>query len=141
MSPVSTKATVTADFTGPFFQKDPEKTILQNVSKMMKGVAEEGAAAAREGLLTGSGGRAPVGLLGDRVADHVIGRTESRAGRLWTAAAVVQVLNEGFSAKEGTSLMAAASIVESRTKAISRVTRQLRAARAVLRANLTEGLE
>lgn len=137
-----TTVTAKIDFSGPFFTKDPEKTILANVAKMMQGIADEGAANARERLVAGAGGRALVRELNDRVADHVVGRVSARSGKRWTAAAVVQVFNEGMSVGQGRSLMAAASIVEGRTRAIANVTRQLRsAARSVLRANLTEGLE
>jgi hypothetical protein len=91
--------------------------------------------------MMGAARRAPIRALGDRVADHVIGRVASLSGRKWQTAAVVQVLNQGFSGAEGRSLMAAASTVEGETRAIRNVTRQLRSARAVLRANLTQGIE
>lgn len=129
------------NFSGPFFQKDPEKTILENVEKMMQGIAEEGSEAARGGLMVGAAHRAPIRALGDRVADHVIGRVSSLTGRKWQTAAVVQVLNRGFSGAEARSLMAAASSVEGETRAFRSVARQLRSARAVLRANLTQGIE
>lgn len=141
MARTSVRSTANVDFSGPFFQKDVTKTIFQNIERMMQGLAEEGATAARAGLRTGSGGRALVRELGDRVADHVIGRTTSRVGNRWVSAAVVQVYNEGLSAAESRSLMAAASYVEKRTRAISRVTRQLRSSREALRANLTAGIE
>lgn len=133
--------TPTVDFSGPFFTKDPEKTIIDNVQKMMQGVATEGAGAARTGLAANQQSRALIRELGDRVSDHVIGRVESRHGKEWHTAAVVQVYNEGLGAEESRSLMAAASFVERQTRAIRDVTRQLRAARAVLAANLTEGIE
>ncbi len=135
------RSTVNVDLSGPFFQHDPSKTFFQNVRKMMEGIAEEGAKAATEGLLTGSDSRAPVYATGDRVGDHVVGRVHSVTGKDWVAAAVVGVSNEGMDAVTSRSLMAAASYVERRTAAIRRTTRQLNAARAVLRANLTAGLE
>lgn len=129
------------DVSGPFFRRDPEKTLMENIHKMMQAFAEEGADAARTGLASGSGNRALIRELGDRVADHAIGRTQSLSGREWYVAAVVQVLNKGFSPRQATSLMAAAAEVESETHAIADVARQLRSSRAVIRANLTEGLE
>lgn len=131
----------TIDFSGPFFTKDPEKTIIDNVQKMMQGIATEGATAARTGLASGQQSRALIRELGDRVSDHVIGRVESRTGKEWHVAAVVQVYNQGLSAAESRSLMAAASYVARQTRAITDVTRQLRAARAVMTANLTAGIE
>jgi hypothetical protein len=133
----STRATASIDFSGPFFRKDVEKTIFENLHKFMEGIAQEGSAAARQGLRTGSSSRALIRELGDRVADHVVGRTVSLTGRRWTAAAVVQVLNEGYSGRQSMSLMAAASIVERRTGAIRRVTRGINANKA----DLTKGLE
>jgi len=133
----SQRSTVSVTLSGPFFTKDPEKTILQNLHTMMEGIAHEGAEAAREGLRTGSGQRAMIRELGDRVADHVIGRTVSLTGKRWAGAAVIQVLNQGYSERQGQSLMAAASYVEGRTAAIRRVTRQISAAKA----DLTKGLE
>lgn len=129
------------DFSGPFFTKDPAKTFMQNVKTMMQAFADEGAAAVRERMSAGEGTRALIRLLDDRVSDHVIGRVHARSGKEWTAAAVVQVYNEGFNAAQSRSLMAAASRVEGQTRAIKNITRQLRSARAVLRANLTAGLE
>ena len=107
----------------------------------MQGIADEGASAAREGLLSGASGRALVRSTDDRVADHVVGRTTSRSGRQWVSAAVVQVYNEGMGAAESRSLMAAASYVERRTHAIRNVARGVRSARAVIKADLTKGLE
>lgn len=138
---MATSTITRIDFKGPFFKADVNKTMLQNVHKMMTAFAAEGAGYARERLMSGSGSRAMVRELGDRVADHVVGRVMSRSGKQWTAAAVVQVYNEGLSASESVSLMAAASYVERRTHAIGSVTRQLRSARAVLQADLTKGLE
>lgn len=128
-------------YSGPLFQRDPQKTILQNTHKLMEQIADEGAEAARIGLRSGEASRDLIRELGDRVSDHVIGRVRSRAGKEWTAAAVVQVYNEGMSATESRSLMAAASIVEGRTHAIKTVYRQLQSSRAALRANLTQGIE
>jgi len=133
----SMRSTASVDFSGPFFRKDPEKTIMENMHTFMQGIADEGAKAAREGLMTGSGGRAMIRELGDRVADHVIGRTSALSGKRWAAAAVIQVLNEGYDDRAGTSLMAAASYVEGRTAAIRRVTRNINANKA----DLTKGLE
>jgi hypothetical protein len=141
MPPASSRSAVSVDIHGPFFRADVEKTLFENIEKMMRGLAEEGAKAARFGLMTGSGSRALVTGTGGRVADRVIGRTRSLSGKRWYAAAVVQVDRSGLSGSDATSLMAAASYVESRTKAISRVSRSIRSSRAVLRANLSEGLE
>lgn len=134
-------ASASTNFSGPFFTRDPEKTITENVHKMMLAIAEEGATAARTSMRQGEGQRDLVRELGVRASDYVVGRVKSRAGTPWLRAAVVQVLNEGLSAGEGRSLMAAASAVEGETHTFRNIARQLRSARAVLRANLTEGIE
>jgi len=138
-----TKTTVTAhvDLSGPLFQRDPGKTLRGNIRKMMAGVAAEGERIVRENLRAGQAGRAPISALGDRVADHAIGRVTSLTGKHWMATAVVSVNNSGFSPKQGISLMAAASSVEGRSHAFRALYRDLQRSRAVARANLTEGLE
>lgn len=138
--PTSVTARVTPSITvsGAFFQKDPAKTYMENVRAMMEAAAEQGAQLARERFLVGSESRALIRELDDRVADHVIGRVASRSGKRWTTAAVVQVYNEGLTAEEGRSLMAAASLVEQRTHAIADATRFLQDGAAP---NLTAGLE
>lgn len=135
------RSTADVDLSGPFFTADPGMTLLENIQKMMQGIADEGAKAAREGLLTGSANRALVRMTDDRVADHVIGRTYAKSGKRWLSAAVVQVTNEGMDAATSRSLMAAGSFVERRTAAIRRVGRQISSSRAVLSANLSAGLE
>lgn len=129
------------DMSGPFFQKDVEKTLLENVQKMMEGLAQEGEDAARSNLLVNAGNRAPVRMTGDRVADHVIGRTVSLSGRQWLTAAVVQVTNKGLDAATSRSVMAAGSVLEGSYHPIRKVATQIRRSRAVLTANLSEGLE
>lgn len=139
-----TKLTASIDFDGPFFQVDPGETMLKNLQKMMAGIAEEGATAVRAAYAAGESQRDLVRMTQDRVSEHVIGRVTarpSRGGRHWVSAAVVQVYNEGLSAAESRSLMAAGSYVERRTRAIRSLARQVRSSRAVLTANLTAGME
>ena len=138
---VSTRSTATVSLSGPFFSKDVEKTMMENIHKMMEGIAAEGATAARVNLAAGSASRALVRMTGDRVADHVIGRTVSRAGKQWYTAAVVQVDNKGLDAAGSRSLMAAASRIEGKTHSVRKVATSLRSSRAVLSANLTAGME
>lgn len=132
------------ELSGPFFERDPGLTLRGNIEKMMASLASEGEAAARRGFSEGEAGRAVISALGDRVADHVVGRVmarPSRGGRAWRASAVVQVYNEGLDAAASRSLMAAASVLEHRLHVIRGLSRTLRSARAVLTADLTAGLE
>jgi hypothetical protein len=137
------KGTVTASvaLSGPFFAGDPAKTMAENIEKLMAEIAWRGSQDAQRGFRAGSGGRSPVTALGDRVADHIVGRVvarPSKGGRRWRAAGVVQVYNEGLSGPEGRSLMAAASVLESRLGVIRRVARSM--GRALREIDLTKGL-
>ncbi len=106
-----TGQSVTVDLSGPFFTRDPGLTLIMNVAKMMQGVAEEGASSARAALQQGEGARATITELHDRLSDHVVGRVygrPSRGGRKWHLWAKIQIYNEGLTAAQGISLMAAA---------------------------------
>lgn len=130
------------DMTGPFFTNpDPGETMLKNMEKMFQALAREGEAAARQNMLLGSGGRALVRATGDRVADHIVGRTVSVNGRQWVSAAVVSVNTTGLDSRKAISVMAAGSLLEGRLHALARVASSIRSSRAVLRANLMAGLE
>lgn len=132
--------TTTIDLSGPFFRNDPGKTFRQNVRLLMERIAEEGEADVTAQLRAGESSRAPIRRLGDRVSDHVIGRTRSLTGKRWAVSAVVSVNNSGLSQAQGISLMAAAASVEQRTRACRRTTSRLRRARAVNRAELLKGI-
>lgn len=131
------------EFSGPFFTRDPGATLRGNIVRMMQGIAEEGEAAVQKALGQGEGGRLPIshGVQPSRVSGHAIGRVRSLSGKPWAATAVISINNSGFSAGEGISLMAAAAKVEAETHAFRRTATALRSARAMLRANLTEGIE
>lgn len=135
-----TKIAQTITLDGPFFTKDPAKTFRQNVRVLMDAIAAEGEEDVRAQLRQGQGSRAPIFALNDRVSDHAIGRTRSLTGRRWAVSAVISVNNSGFTKKEGTSLMAAASSVEQRTRAFKRTTSRLRRAKAINSAELLRGL-
>lgn len=134
-------AKVSVQVSGPFFQRDPAKTLRENIRLMMSAIAKEGAEDVIARLQSGAGSRAPISALGDRVSDHVRGRVESLSGKDWAATAVISVNNSGLSSRGGMSLMAAASIVEGRVHAFRQATTRLRNSRAANRAELTKGLE
>jgi hypothetical protein len=136
--------TVTAAvaLSGPFFSGDPGQKMAENIERLMQEIADRGASDARRGFASGSGSRQLVRELGDRVADHIVGRVvarPSKGGRRWRAAGVVQVYNEGLSGLQGRSLMAAASILEGRQNVIRKVSRSM--GQALRRIDLTRGLE
>lgn len=109
------------EFEGPFFAHDPKLTFRQNVRVWADAVAAAGEAEVRAEMAAGQSGRAPIRRLGDRVADHAVGRTHGLSGKRWAVSAVVSVNNSGLSRAEGISLMAAASRVERTTHAFRRV--------------------
>lgn len=132
----------TVDVSGPLVgPKKPSAIMLENIERAMQDVADFGAGIATRGFLSGAGGRQPISAIGDRVGDHVVGRVfarPSKGGRRWHTAGVVQVYNEGLSARQGVSLMAAASILEGRLNVMRNVTRQM--ASRLRKIDLTKGL-
>lgn len=119
--------TTSIKFDGPFFTGDPAKTFRTNIRAFMDTVAAEGEADVKAQMAVGTGSRAPIRALpAQRVSDHVRGRTKALDGKRWAVTAVVSVNNSGFSAREGISLMAAASRVESQTGAFRRTASRLR---------------
>ncbi len=127
------------EVTGPL-TKDPAKRMAENIERSMEDIRAEGESTARSRYLSGSGGRDLVRMTGDRVGDHVIGRTHARpskGGRRWHEYGVVQVYNEGLSGAQGRSLMAAASVLEGRLNVMRAVARQ--AGQKLRQVDLTKG--
>lgn len=128
------------EFEGPFFAHDPKLTFRENVRVWADAVAAAGEAEVRAQMAAGQGSRAPIRRLGDRVADHVVGRTHGLTGKRWAVSAVVSVDNSRLSRAEGISLMAAAATVERRTRAFSRVRAAVGRARGTNIEELLKGL-
>lgn len=123
-------AQFTIDLSGPFFQKDPTLTLRGNIRKMMAGVAQEGEAAvqATYPVFTGQGQRG------------VEGRTNSLSGKAWMATAVISQTHV-YPWKNGGAKQYRGGKSEARHHMFRSAYRQLNRSRAVLRANLTEGIE
>ena len=134
------RITSTIDYSGPFFENDPGKTFRQNGRRMIEAVVKEGAIDVIHTLMSGESSRAPIRALGGRVHEHVFDRVESLAGKPWQVTGVISINNSGFSAAEGISLMAAAAVLERKTKAFARARRALLRARAVNVAELLRGI-
>ena len=77
---MSVRPKVEIGLSGPFFERDPGKTVRGNIRQMLEGLAEEGEQAAKSLWPRGSTGR---GRAGTR------GRAESLAGKPWFLHAVV----------------------------------------------------
>jgi len=131
------------DFTGPFFERDPVKTYHANVRDLMDKLAAEGERDVKLQLQAGQGGRAPLGggFQPGRVSGHVVGRTSSLTGKRWAVTAVVSVRNQGFTPKQATKLMAAASWLETSIHPFRRTLGRMRRARALMTADLLKGIE
>ena len=123
---------------GPFFTRDPRKTVKANIREMMERLAEE-AEDAVQGDIAGHASQMPMwtGWTHDRVK----GRVHSTKGKRWQGTMVVSANTEGMSAKDAIRTKAAGSGIEARWHPFRRVTTTIRRSKAVLSANLTEGLE
>jgi hypothetical protein len=135
------KVVTTIKMTGPFFEHDPKKTFRQNVRSMMDAISVEAERDVQAQMRVGEASRAPISLLGDRVADHVRSRTTNLAGHRWAVTAVVSVNNRNFGPSQGIALMAAAATVERDIGAFRKMTSRMRRARAVNQAELLKGLQ
>lgn len=132
------KTTIKKD--GPFFHGDPAKTFRENAHNLMLSVASEGASDVIGQLKAGESNRRPIAALGDRVSDHVAGELrKTPAGPNYQA--VVFVRNRGLSRKGAISLMAAASVVESKVHAFRKTKGRMARARAINSAELLKGLQ
>lgn len=117
------------DLTGPLFQRDPGKTIKQNIRRMMQGLAQEGEAAVKSGWTNSTRGRA-----------GVVGRAHSVKGKPWTLHAVITP-EYVYPWKSGGSKQYRGGRNKQRNRAFKATYYRIRSARAVLGANLTRDLE
>jgi hypothetical protein len=126
------------DFTGPFFTKDPAKTLRQNIADMMDRLAAEGERDVKQ-QISGRSGSMP-GYTG-WTHSRVRGRTSSLGGKRWAVTAVISTDTSGMSARDAIRTKAAAASIERRFHPFRRTSTALRRARAVVAANLTKGME
>lgn len=124
--------------TGPFFTHDPVRTFKANCSTMLYSIIDAGLVDVVHELQNGESGRAPIKKLGDRVSEHVTAGMKAR--RPAPPIATVYVRNEGFSAAEAISLMAASSRVEGRTHAFRKVAGRLKRSREANWEELLKGI-
>jgi hypothetical protein len=126
------------DFSGPFFDRDPVKTIRANIRDMMDRLAEEGERDVVQ-QIAGRSGSMPAYT--GWTASHVRGRTESLSGKRWAVSAVVSMNTAGMDARTAIRTQAATATIEARWHPFRRTTTAIRRSRAVMAANLTKGLE
>lgn len=121
---------MTIDVSGPFFTRDPAKTMQANIHRMLEGIAAEGERAIQSvyPLHTGAG-RA-----------GVVGRAQSLSGKQWLETAVISQTHvypwPGGGPKEYRG-----GKTEAKRHMFRNTASALRRSRAVLTANLTAGIE
>lgn len=130
---MTSRLDIQTTLSGPFFAAQPRRVVGANVRDMLGDAVTEGADVVRAELRAGLTLRAPVRILGDRVADHVRGRVKSLGGHPWSSTGLVSVSIAGTVGDARVALMAAASGLESRRHAFRRapaaMLRELRADR------------
>ena len=135
-----TDVRVTSDVTlsGPFFTRDPGKTLRANTRDMMDALAAELEGEVRADI-AGNAGSMPA-YSGWSWA-HTRGRTVSRSGKRWGTWARVSAYTGDLAAKQAIRTKAAAVTIERRWHPYRKARRSVYRARALLRADLTKGLE
>lgn len=117
-------------FSGPFFVRDPGKTLYANLRRMLEAIAQEGETAvqARYPVYTGAG------------QAGVRGRAESLSGKRWATSAVISQTHVYPWPAAGARQYRGGK-TEATHHMFRDVARGLRSSRAVLAANLTAGIE
>lgn len=126
------------DLSGPFFTRDPRKTVKQNIRRLMEALAEEGE-------------RNVKGLMPQRTGETargVVGRVENLRGKRWAATLVVSQtrvfpwVNKGARGFVGRGEAEyRGGKLEARHHMFRKTASAMRRSRKILAANLTEGLE
>lgn len=122
-------AKLTVDLSGPFFRRRPGDTLYRNIGRMLEGLAEEGERLVQSQypIYTGAG-RA-----------GVRGRVHSLSGKRWAVSAVVSQTHV-YPWPGGGQKQYRGGKTEARHHMFRDTARALRRSRAVLSANLTEGM-
>lgn len=132
------KVTGRVEFSGPFFQRDPSKTVKANIHDMLADLARE-AEQDVKGQIAGRAGSMP--HYTGHTRDSIRGRVESLSGNKWMLNMVVSPSTTSMGRAEAIRTMAAAASIERRWHPVRRTASAIRRMRAVLSANLARGLE
>lgn len=119
------------ELTGPFFEHQPGLTLRGNIRKMMAAVAQEGQRAVQSLYPVGPTGAGRAG---------VVGRVASLSGKPWMASAVISQ-SHVYPWPGGGQAQYRGGKSEARHHMFRTVYRDLRSSKAVLAANLTQGIE
>lgn len=130
------QAKVTLD--GPFFRRDPAKTLWENVRDLMDKLAEYGEQEVRQQIEAREGSMPYwTGWTRDRVS----GRTRSHSGNRWAVTAVVTASTNGLDKNAAIRTKAAASTIEARWHPFRKTAGLMRKARPLFQHNLTRNME
>lgn len=125
------RAATTISLSGPFFERDPAKTLSENIQTMLEAVAEEGErdvkAQAASHIYTGA------------FQAGVEGRVRSIAGKHWLRTAVVSQTHV-YRWPNGGPKQYRGGKLEARYGMFKRTATRLRSSAAVNRAELTKGM-
>lgn len=124
-----TKPDLSIDLTGPFFRRDPEKTITENVHQMVEGLAIEGERIVKVGWSNSIRGRG-----------GVVGRASSVSGKPWTFHATVTP-EFTYPWPHGGVKRYRGGRNKRRNRAFKDAYYRMRSARLQLGVNLTKGIE
>ena len=127
------------ELSGPFFVRDPRKTVRANIRLMLDGLSDELGEAVKGDIVSHQG--AMPNWTGWTL-DHTYGYTTSpRTGKHWELWAAVATVSAGMDKKQAIRTKAAAATIEARWHPFRRGKSAVYRARALISANLTKGLE
>jgi hypothetical protein len=135
---VTVSLTTDVDLDGPFFRRDPGKTLRANVRDLMDALAEDMESDVKDAIAANAGSMPSYS--GWSVA-HTVGRTTSISGKRWGTWARVSANTSGMSAKDAIRTKAAAATIERRWHPYRKAKSNVYRARALLTADLVKGLE
>lgn len=130
-----TKVTVQLD--GNFFKRDPGKTLRGNIKDMLDVLAGEMEQAVDQQIQSHE---SQMPAYTGWTVGHVLGRTHSVGGKRWGTWAVVSANTQGLDRKDAIRTKAAAAGIERRWHPFRLVKSAVYRSRALISADLTEGL-
>lgn len=130
--------TTDVELSGPFFRRDPGKTIRANVRDLMGELADSMDEDVSSGIAAAAGSMA--NYTGWSLG-HTVGRAHSNSGKRWGTWARVSAYTDGMSRADAIRTKAAAASIERRWHPYRKAKSNVYRARALLTADLTKGLE
>ena len=130
--------TTKVELLGPFFTKDPGKTLYANIGDMLESLASELEARIADEV-AGHAGQMP--FYTGYTREHVTGYTTSpKTGKHWALWAAVGVPTSGMGRADAIRTKAAAATIEARWHPFRNAKSLVYRSRALISADLTKGL-